>query len=161
MSQGNRISSVFFYYYSRIFAVFWFGGLLVATGAMLWGAYCGKVKGVDLPFIFIPVAMMVFGFFFFKKFIFDFQADVWDFGDHLLVKKSGVEDKILLSDIKNVGYSRFSPQFVTLSLRKTSKFGNEIMFLTKISPAMMIPFAKSPLVEDLIDRVDKARIGSG
>jgi hypothetical protein len=47
-----------------------------------------------------------------------------------------------------------NPPRVTLTLRQPSIFGTEVSFS---APVRFIPFAKSPLVEDLIRRVDAAR----
>ena len=40
-------------------------------------------------------------------------------------------------------------------LRRQTLFGNEIVFC---APIRMLPFSESPVIGDLIDRVDKARL---
>jgi len=57
--------------------------------------------------------------------------DVFDCGDHLLVKKSGKEETVLLSNIINLNLST-NPQNIsariTLRLASPGKFGTEITF---------------------------------
>jgi hypothetical protein len=60
-----------------------------------------------------------------------------------------------LRDIIKVSYSvATNPQRVTLTLRQSSVFGREVTFAP---PTTWIPFAKSPIIENLIQRVDAAR----
>jgi hypothetical protein len=60
-----------------------------------------------------------------------------------------------LSDIKNVSYSPFiNPPRVTLSLRRPTVFGDQITFS---APVRLVPFSTSPVINDLIERVDRAR----
>jgi hypothetical protein len=66
------------------------------------------------------------------------------------------EERIPFADIKNVNYSPFiSPPRVVLSLRRRTIFGNQISFC---APVRFVPFAASPVIADLIDRVDAARL---
>jgi hypothetical protein len=88
-----------------------------------------------------------------KKLVFDLVDEVWD--DSLLIKNRGEQQRLALSDIKNVSYSPYmNPPRVTLSLRRPTVFGDEITFN---APMRIVPFSKSPLVADLIDRIDLAR----
>jgi hypothetical protein len=83
---------------------------------------------------------------------------VWDAGSSLLIKNKGYEVRVSLSEIINISHSRFvNPPRVTLSLRRSSSLGAEISFLP---PRQFIPFARSPLVDDLIRRVDTARLAA-
>jgi hypothetical protein len=107
------------------------------------------------PFFVIPLVMMAFGFFIMKKLVFDLVDEVWDDGDTLLVKNRGQEERIVLSDIKNVNYSPYvNPPRVTLSLRRPTIFGEQISFG---APVRLIPFTTSPAIDGLIDRIDAAR----
>jgi hypothetical protein len=90
-----------------------------------------------------------------KYLIFDLVDEVWDGGSELVVKNKGMEDRILLSDIMNISSTVLvSPPRVTLTLRRPSIFGNEITFSPPIS---LVPFSKSPIVDELIQRVDATR----
>jgi hypothetical protein len=75
--------------------------------------------------------------------------------DVLVIKNRGQEERIALSEIKNVSYSPFmNPPRVTLSLRQRTVFGDQITFG---APICFVPFSTSPVINDLIDRVDLAR----
>ena len=101
--------------------------------------------------------MAVFGYFFMKKLIFDLVDEVWDMGDELIIKNKGREDRIALSAIINVSCSVFTnPPRVTLTLRDRGIFGREITFC---APVRLLPFSKSPIIDDLIERIDKKRSG--
>jgi len=99
--------------------------------------------------------MAVFGYVIMKKLFLDFFDEVWDEGSSLLFKNGGKELRINLRDIKNVSYSLIiNPYRVALSLRHQTEFGKELSF----SPtSTWIPFKKNPDIEELIDRIDRAR----
>jgi len=105
--------------------------------------------------VFVPIAMIGFGYFLMQELVFDLIDEVWDDGDALVVKNGGQEQRVALSDIKNVNYSPFvNPPLVTLSLRRPTVFGEQITFC---APVRLVPFSSSPVIADLIDRVDRAR----
>ena len=61
----------------------------------------------------------------------------------------------MVSEIVNVSYSYMqNPNRVTLTLRTPCQFGKEVSFSP---PARFLPFAKSPMIAGLIDRIDAAR----
>jgi hypothetical protein len=108
-----------------------------------------------LPFIIMPALMVVIGYFIMKKLVFDLVDEVWDDGSALVVRNKGREDRIALSNIVNVSYSEYvNPPRVTLMLRQPSNFGSKISFS---APVRFVPFAESPVVEELIRRADAAR----
>ncbi|WP_068029867.1 hypothetical protein [Rhodoplanes sp. Z2-YC6860] len=117
----------------------------------------GAAASPDLLFFIAPVAMAVVGYVIMKKFIFDLVDEVLDAGDALLVKSGGRDDRIALSDIKNVNYTpMMSPPRVTLSLRKPSVFGDKVTFC---APIQLIPLSNHPIIDELIERIDAARDG--
>jgi len=131
----------------------WFGGLAIFLIVGVVGTSSGGEMPV--PFLIMPLVMAAFGYFLMKNLIFDLVDEVWDVGGELLVKNKGREARIALSDIVNVSYSvATNPQRVTLTLRQSSVFGKEVTFA---APTTWIPFAKSPIIENLIQRVDAAR----
>jgi hypothetical protein len=150
----RRISSKATFWYKRIFPIVWFGivGLVIAVGLL------ANVIADQSQFVFFlvaPIIMAALGYVIMKKVIFDLVDEVWDDGAALLVRDKGREDRIALSNIMNVSYSPLvNPPRVTLLLRKPSIFGTEVTFS---APARFVPFAKSPVIEDLIRRVDAAR----
>jgi hypothetical protein len=90
-----------------------------------------------------------------KKLVFDLADEVLDDGDSLVVRFGSDQERIPVSQIINVSYSYMSnPVRVTLTLRTPGLFGKEIKFSP---PQRFVPFAKSPIVADLIDRIDAAR----
>jgi hypothetical protein len=148
------VSSKMTFFNKRVFPAIWFGFLAVFIGIALFSG-AGRDAASPLPFLIGPAIMIVFGYVIMKKLIFDMVDEVWDDGDTLVVKNRGQEQRIALSDIKNVSYSPFiNPPRVTLSLRRPTVFGDEITFG---APVRLVPFSKSPVIADLIERVDLAR----
>jgi hypothetical protein len=149
----RRISSRATFWYKRVFPAFWFGFLVLFIGVPIFLNH-GR-PSPPFPFLVIPLFMIAVGFFFMKKLVFDLVDEVWDDGDTLLVKNRGQEERIALSDIKNVSYSPYmNPPRVTLSLRRPTVFGEQISFG---APVRFIPFTTSPTIDGLIDRIDAAR----
>ena len=150
----QRISSKTTYFHKRIFPIFVIGFPLVIVTLVSW-ANRNSRNPVPLPVFLIPAFIGAFFFFVFKKLIFDLVDEVWDAGDMLVVRNKGQEDRILLSDIINVSYSQFvNPPRVTLMLRTPSLFGDKVSFSP---PASIFPLSSSPIVDELIRRVDGAR----
>jgi hypothetical protein len=148
------VSSKMTFFNKRVFPAIWFGFLLVFIGLSLFSG-TGRNAASPLPFLIGPAIMIVFGYFIMKKLVFDLVDEVWDNGDTLVVKNRGQEQRIALSDIKNVSYSPFiNPPRVTLSLRRPTVFGDQITFS---APVRLVPFSTSPVINDLIERVDRAR----
>jgi hypothetical protein len=149
----RRISSKMTFFYKRIFPFAWFGFLLVfaAIATLSSGA-----TNPSLPLFLIgPAAMTIVGYFIMKKLVFDLVDEVIDAGDALLIKNGTQQEHIALSDITNVNYSPLvNPPRVTLSLRRPSSFGDKVTFC---APVRFIPFTTSPIIDDLIERIDAAR----
>jgi hypothetical protein len=150
----KRISSKATFIHKRVFPALWFGFLLIfLVVPILTGARANSPP--SLPFFIVPILMMVFGYFMMKKLVFDLVDEVWDDGDSLVVKNRGEEQRIALDDIKNVNYSPFmNPPRVVLSLRQPNVLGDQIAFC---APQRFIPFGRSPIIDELIDRIDAAR----
>lgn len=100
---------------------------------------------------------MAFGYFLFRRLLFDLMDEVYDSGDALVVRNNDQEDRIALTNITNVSYSQFvNPPRVTLSLREKCRFGDQVTF----SPPTYLKFdlfAPNPMIEDLIKRIEAAR----
>ena len=149
----QRLSSRMTFYYKRVFPIVMFGFLavFVAVGLMAQS----RNNGPGLAFLLVPGFIAVFMFVMLKKLVFDLIDEVWDAGDALIVRNSGQEDRIVLSDITNVSYSPYlNPPRVVLSLRTPSVFGDKIAFG---APVRFNPFATSPIIDELIARIDAAR----
>ncbi len=105
----------------------------------------------------VPFALAVFGYFLMKNLVLDLADEAWDAGDSIVIKNKNIEARISLSNILNVSYSVVTnPPRVTLSLREPCELGEEVSFSP---PVGWVPFKKSPLVIDLIRRIDDARKG--
>ena len=142
------------FFYKRVFPAIWFGFLILFVAVPLVSS-AGRNTTLPLPFFIMPAIMAVVGYFLMKKLVFVLVDEVWDDGDSLVIKNRGEEERIALSDVKNVSYSPFmNPPRVTLSLRRSTAFGNEITFN---APTRMVLFSKSPIIGNLIDRIDLAR----
>jgi len=153
----RRISSRATFFYKRIFPIFWFAFLVLFIGISLLTKPRSNPVAM-LPFLIVPIAMMGFGYFFMKNYIFNLVDEVWDDGDALVVKNKGQEQRIPLADITNVSYAAMtSPPRVVLSLRHLTVFGDEVAFC---APVQIITMAQSPVIADLIKRVDRARESS-
>lgn len=141
------------FFNKRIFPLIWFGFLaffvITVSSAMI-------AKGDwRIQFLLIPAFMAIVGYIIMKKLVFDLVDEVWDTGDVLIIKNKNQEEVIPLSAIMNVSYSVFTnPPRVTLTLRHPCSFGKEVTFSP---PSRFFPFFKSPIVDELIDRIDSKR----
>jgi hypothetical protein len=150
----KRISSRSTFLTKRVFPTMWFG---MTTGLLIVPIVVSARSRVNVPILFwiSPVLMAGIGYLAMKNLVFDLADEVWDAGSELVVKNKGQEARVALADIVNVSYSvATNPQRVTLTLRQPTAFGTEVTFA---APTSWVPFAKSPIIEELIKRVDMAR----
>jgi hypothetical protein len=150
----RRISSKWTFFYKSVFPIFWFGFIILFLVIALF-VPTRSGQSPPIPALIVPIIMFVVGYFLMKKFVFDLADEVWEDNNVLLVKNRGQEQRIALTDIKNVSYSpMMSPPRVVLSLRKQTVFGDQVAFC---APVRFVPFATSPIIDDLINRIDAAR----
>jgi hypothetical protein len=150
----TKISSSWTAYNKKLLPRFIFGFLIVF---LVIGLFADKPRGVGVMLIVMPLFMMAFVYFVYRKLVWDLADEVYDCGDSLLVRNQGKEERIHLSNVMNVNVSMFvHPQRISLRLDKPGPFGNEIAFLPRLGFTTN-PFAKNKLGEDLIARVDQAR----
>lgn len=150
----KRISSRSTFFYKRLFPLLWFGFLAAFVITDLQVSRRTPVTAI--PLLMMPVVMAVFGYVIFRRLIFDLVDEVWDDGDALIVRNAGTEERVALKNIINVGFSTMTnPERVTLTLREPSHFGKEITF----SPPrrFLAFFSRSPIINELLERVDRAR----
>jgi hypothetical protein len=155
----RRISSKMTFFYKRIFPAFWFGFLILLLLLIAVPLFFGGARDDPPPYplLVVPLIMMGFGYVVMKKLVFDLVDEVWDDGETLLIKNRSQEQRVALSDIKNISYSTvINPPRVTLSVRQPTSFGDQIAF---VAPVRFVPFTTSPIINDLIERVDQARQG--
>jgi hypothetical protein len=143
------------FFNKRVFPVFWFGLLILFIGVPLVLSVARNTAPPPPPFFIVPAIMIAAGYFVMKRLVFVLIDEVWEDYNSLLIRNRGEEERVAFSDIRNVSYSPFvNPPRVTLSLRRSSVFGDDITFN---APIRFVPFSRSPIVLDLIDRVDRAR----
>jgi len=143
-----------------VFPAMWFGFLSLFFVLMITGqpGDSGRQPPPPVPFVIVPIVMAAFGFFFFRKLLWDLADEVFDGGDHLIVERSGVQARIELSNVQNVAWTTMvSPERVTLTLRQPTSLGREVVFSPPIRLSPFAVFSRSPIVDDLIERVEAAR----
>ena len=75
------------------------------------------------------------------------------------MRRGSEEETIPLASIINVSAAtQMNPPRITLKLAKPGRFGDEVVFSPQ-KPFSFNVFAKNPIAEDLIMRVDAARRG--
>jgi len=137
----------------RVFPTIWFGFLGLFVLFALFGTSSGR--GPPALFFLVPVVMGIIGYVLMRKLVWDLADEVYDCGDHLLVRNSGREHHIDLSNVINVSHtSMTNPQRVTLTLREPVGERREIVFAP---PANLLPFSRNRVVDDLIQRIDALR----
>jgi hypothetical protein len=137
----------------RVFPVFWFGSLAFFVIAGFLDR--SSDSSPPLPFLFVPLAMAIFGYVLLKKMVFDLADEISDAGDYLLIRFGRVQDQVDLANIINVSYTvMVNPPRVTLTLREPCRFGKEVSFSP---PVRWLAFSKSPVIAELIERIDAAR----
>ncbi len=147
----KRISGSTFYF-KKLFPTFWFGFL----GLFLIASFlASEGNGEAIPFLIVPVVMAVIGYFLFKRLVWDLADEVYDHGDSLEFRKGGKIQRVNLTDIINIDYAGMrSPERVVIHTRSEGPIGRELAFCP---PIRFFTFSKSPLVLELIERVDAAR----
>ena len=149
----TRISSRFTTLHKRIFpAVPLAGGATALVLDLVMHGMRDFTGAIALMF-FMGIISISIGFR-----MWDLVDEVYDCYDHLLVRNRGLEEAIPLSGVMNVSASE-SPNHrrITLRLAEPCAFGRAIAFwpATEFS---LNPFSRSSFVDELIDRVDRARL---
>ena len=117
------LSSKMTFYYKRVSPVIFFGVVLLMFGFGLISVLRDRQVS-NVPFLIVLLLLAVFAYRFMKKLVFNLADEVLDAGNTLVVRSGGQEERIALSDIKNVNYSPYmSPPQVTLSVRRHTVFG--------------------------------------
>ena len=153
----ERISSKSVFASKWLFPVVWFGFLGVWSLMVVVADARGR-GGIPIPMLIFPVVAAAFGYFLMKKLLWDLADEVLDAGDALVVRFGRKEERIPLANIMNVSYAwMMSPPRVTLLLRTPGLFGKEVSFA---APRSFWPLSKNPVIGELIERVDAARMAA-
>ena len=122
---------------------------------VLVGSLSAGVSEYSFIFLIVPIMMAVFGYVLFKRLVWDLADEVYDNGDELIFRKGGKEQRVPLREIINIDYSHMSsPERVVVHVRSGGPLGKKLAFSL---PIRFNPFARSPIVRELIERVDRAR----
>ncbi|HYM33810.1 MAG TPA: hypothetical protein VET48_00370 [Steroidobacteraceae bacterium] len=153
----NRISSRATRFYKRSFSILWFG---IAVAVLAVGVAIRLSTNLPLRtlpvFIILPCVFTFVGVL--MRWLFrDLVDEVYDEGDHLLIKNREEQEQIPLTGIMNVSATTLTnPPRVTLRLAKSGRFGDEVSFIP-VRTSMFKTFQGNPIIDDLIVRVDRAR----
>jgi hypothetical protein len=151
---SSRVTAI----HKKAFPLVWFGG---------WGAFAliafqtgATRQNGGLALAIVPAFMAILGYFLMKNLLWDLVDEVYDAGSFLLVKNGGREYRVPFSDIVNVNSTvAVNPPRITLRLKGASAqsgLGTEMVFSPQ-RPLTLNPFAKIPIAEELISRVEEAR----
>src|SRR5215472_17602297 len=141
------LSSKTTFYYKRVSPVIFFGVVLLMFGFGLISVLRDRqVSNVSFPIVLLLLA--VFAYRFMKKSVFNLADEVLDAGNVLIVRSGVQEERIALSDIKNVNYSPYmTVAAASHRVRRDNRF---------LAPVSIFPLRSSSVIDDLIDRVDAA-----
>jgi hypothetical protein len=138
-------------YFKKVFPTIWFG---ILAFIFITSLTTGTIED-SVMFIVMPVIMAVFGYFLFKKMIWDLADEVYDLGDELIFRKGNVEQRVHLRDIVNIDCAQMSsPERIVVNVRNEGPLGKELVFNP---PLRLLPFTRNPIIRELIERVDRAR----
>ena len=139
----------------RVFPIFWFGFIALCV---LINVASGMLTKAPI-FLLVPIIMAGFGYVLMKKLVWDLMDEVYDCGDHLLIRNRGEETSVRLADVVNVSATTMvNPPRITLRVAgaETGKLGGDIAF-SPSRPLFYNPFRLNPIAEDLMMRADEAR----
>jgi hypothetical protein len=149
------------FFLKRVFPAVWFGFLAVFVAIAIANAVLEGPEPAHLFLLAVPLMLAAFGYALMRQIIWDLADEVFDHGDHLVVRARGAESRIELADVMNVSYTPMNPPRITLRLRTPGRFGRDVPFTPIPSPLrtrIFRPFATNPIAEDLMVRVDRARV---
>jgi hypothetical protein len=149
----KKISGQSTFYYKRVLPVLLFALPLFFLYLALFASPVRPPLFAFLP----PLLLVPFVYLLMRKLIWDLADEVWDGGDHLVVKIGDQSESVPLSNIMNVSASTLvNPPRITLRLVNAGRFGQEISF-SPLRNSMLNPFARNLVADDLIERVHRAK----
>jgi hypothetical protein len=149
----KKISSATTFYLKRIAPLLFVASLVVAIAVMLQHGKFEEMWWLLIVFVLMTAAV---GYAFYRR-VWSLADEVFDHGDHFVVRRGSVQEKIRLSEVVNVAFRRSqNSRRVVLKLVRPGPFGDEVAFVPPLN-FRWNPFAADPLEEDLIRRVDAER----
>ena len=144
--------------YKRVFPCLWFGfiGLFLVV-ALITAVVGRRPTPIEAAvFFLLPIGMGVFGYIVLRFVVFNMADEVLVDGDALIVKLRNCEQRIALSNIKNVTYNNFyNPSRITLMLREKVDGADAVAFIPTFR---IFQHTLHPTAQILIDRVDAIRM---
>jgi hypothetical protein len=149
----KKISGQSTFYYKRVLPLLLLALPLIFLSVAL---FASPVRPPLLSFL-PPLLLVPFVYLLMRKLIWDLADEVWDGGDHLVVKIGDQSESVPLSNIMNVSASTLvNPPRITLRLVSAGRFGQEISFSPPRN-SIFNPFARNVVADDLIERVHRAK----
>lgn len=134
----------------------WGRFLLIVSGLLLLGAVRVMEDGLSWRVVLEACGMIAFFWVLDMVFFSDLADEVQDCGDHLVVSRGEVTERIPLTNLRSVEADP-DGEFVTLHFVKSTAFGRKITF-NPVASLRLNPFREHPLAEDLMNRAHAARL---
>lgn len=148
----KKISGGSTFYYKRVLPVMLFGLPLFFLYIAFSAPHGPPLLSLLPMLVLVPIFYLML-----RKLVWDLADEVWDGGDHLVVKIGADSETVPLANIMNVSASTLvNPPRITLRLVNPGRFGQEISFSPPRN-SILNPFARNPIADDLIERVHRAR----
>ena len=153
--MGDRISSRNTLVFKWVFPIAWLGFVGVVA-SHIWEAK-GFVQKLVIAAALAAVSTMVY--LVMRASVRDLVDEVYDEGDHLLIRRKEVEARVPFENIMNVSFSQnTNPSRITLHLVKPCALGASVSF-SPLAPSLTSTFTgRRSLGEDLMRRAHAARI---
>jgi hypothetical protein len=148
----ERISSYQTFFFKWVMPLGWAAlAVALAVFAVSSGALEGHAGLLAVPLIALALCILTF------RHGSGAADEVRDGGSFLLVRWRGIEERVQLADVASVDIQRFvNPRLLTLRLRQPGRLGDTIAFFPT-DTFQFNPFARHPLVDSLVQRVDRLR----
>lgn len=134
----------------------WGRFLIIVSGLLLLGAVRVMEDGLSWRLVLEACGMVAFFCVLDMVFSSDLADEVQDCGDHLVVSRGEVTERIPLTNLRSVEVDP-DGEVMTLHFVKSTAFGRKIAF-NPVASLRLNPFREHPLVEDLMNRAHAARL---
>lgn len=156
----NKISSSWTLVNKIIYPV---GYIIVCIGLLFYVVYVLATNPDDFmiwgfPSLILLFIMLISAFFTIKLFS-EMVDEAYDEGSYLFFRKSEIEIKVNLQDIKYVDFQLRTVPVMKITTNIDTLLGKEIIFQvpSRYIPFRYIPFGINDITKDLADRVDQAK----
>jgi hypothetical protein len=152
--MGYRISSRNTLIFKWVFPIAWV--VFVSVAASQISETRSVVQRLVIAAALIAVSTMVF--LVMRASVRDLVDEVYDEGDHLLIRRKGLEARIAFENIMNVSFTQnTNPSRITLQLVKPCALGSSVSF-SPLAPSLTSTFTgRRSIGEDLMRRAYAAR----